>query len=202
MRELNFERALDTVFAEAMADFDATSWRGFLRSLDGKAPAPSQQTTFEQCTGRTQAFTSPPRQAQCCAGRRSGKTRIAALIAATAACFWDHSIYLSRGERGRVMLLATSKDQSTVAKNYVLALLESHEVTKHLIESVTAEEIILTNGIDVVIRAASFRGLRGHTAPLIIADEVAFWRDHETSTNPAKEIFRALAQGKALCLNP
>ena len=148
------------------------------------------------------AFHQPPRQAQACCGRRSGKTRIAALVAATAAAFWDHKAYLSKGERGRVMLLATSKDQSTVAKNYVLALLESHDVTQHLIDGVTAEEIVLTNGVDIVIRAASFRGLRGHTCPLILADETAFWRDHETSTNPASEIFRALAPGQSTVPSP
>jgi hypothetical protein len=90
-----------------------------------RAGETSQQAIFEQRTGRTEPFTSPPRQAQVCCGRRSGKTRIAALVAATAACFWDHKVYLSKGERGRVMLLATNKDQSTVAKNYVLAPLES-----------------------------------------------------------------------------
>jgi hypothetical protein len=63
---------------------------------------------FEQCTGRAVPFNSPPRQAQACCGRRSGKTRIAALVAATAAAFWDHRTYLSRGERGRVMLLSQS----------------------------------------------------------------------------------------------
>jgi hypothetical protein len=202
MRELSFEQALDGPFAEAMADFDDSAWRTFLRALDGKPPLPDQQALFEQCTGRSAPFTSLPRQAQACCGRRSGKTRIAALIAATAAAFWDHSVYLSKGERGRVMLLATSKDQSTIAKNYVLALLESHDVTRHLIDGVTAEEIVLTNGIDIVIRAASFRGLRGHTCPLILADETAFWRDHETSTNPASEIFRALAPGQSTVPQP
>ena len=185
-----------------MADFDATSWRVFITALDGKPPTPEQQAVFTECTGRATPFTRSPRQAQACCGRRSGKTRIAALVAATAAAFWDHSVYLSKGERGRVMLLATSKDQSTVAKNYVLALLESHDVTRHLIDGVTAEEIVLTNGIDIVIRSASFRGLRGHTCPLILADETAFWRDHETSTNPASEIFRALAPGQTTVSDP
>jgi hypothetical protein len=200
-----------------MTDFDSSAWRPFLRSLDGNAPTPEQTPLFERCAGRTTPFTSPPRQAQACCGRRSGKTRIAALVAATAACFWRHD-YLSRGERGRIMLLATSKDQSTVAKNYVLSLLESDPVTKALIDNITAEEIILINGIDIVIRAASFRGLRGHTCPLILADEVAFWQrsrnEHQSrrgdfpraharaehrSAAFAVEHLKPVQQGRSLC---
>jgi hypothetical protein len=202
MRELSFEQGLDGPFRDAMAGFDSSAWRPFLRALDGNAPRPGQQILYEQCTGRTEPFTSPPRQAQACCGRRSGKTRIAALVASTCAAFWRHAAYLSRGERGRVMLLSTSKDQSSVARGYILSLLESSEVTKPLIESVTTEEIILTNGVDIVIRAASFRGLRGHTCPLILADETAFWRDSETSLNPAQEVFRALAPGQSTVPRP
>src|SRR5262245_6788843 len=129
MRELSFEQALYGPFASAMSDFDATAWRPCVRALDGNPPLPEQEAIFTQCTGRERPFFSPPRQGQICAGRRSGKTRIGSLLVATAACFWRHD-YLARGERGRVMLISTSKDQSTVAKNYVLALLESNEVTK------------------------------------------------------------------------
>jgi hypothetical protein len=35
-----------------------------------------------------------------------------------------------------------------------------------------------------------------------LADEVAFWRDAETSTNPAREIFRALAPGQSTVPQP
>ena len=76
-------------------------------------------------------------------------------------------------------------------------MLESHKVTKPLIDNVSADTISLTNRIDVVIQAASFRSVRGFTVPLVLRDEVAFWRDHETSTNPAKEIMRALAPSQS-----
>jgi hypothetical protein len=249
MRKLDFERALDTIFAPAMADFDSSAWRPFLRALDGNPPVVAQATSvdgaqalsataqavpeplapssdqsgpgdfentaqaaisdtaqavsiFERCTGRSHPFTAPPRQAQACCGRRSGKTRIAALVAAVAASFWDHCLYLSRGERGRMLLLSATRDQASVAKGYILALLESDPVTKHLIDGVSADTISLTNGIDVVIQAASFQSVRGFTCPLVICDETAFWRDHETSTNPAREIMRALAPGQSTVPQP
>ena len=202
MRALSFEQALDGPFAEAMSDFDSSAWRPFLRSLDGHAPLPDQQAIFEQCTGRTEPFLQPPRTAQATCGRRSGKTRVGALLCATAASFWDHTTYLAKGERARILLLSQSKDQATVARGYVLALLESNEVTAALIESVTAEVISLRNGVDLVVTAASYRGVRGFSCPLILADETSMWRDSETSTNPAKEIFRALAPGMASVPQP
>jgi hypothetical protein len=202
MRVLAFERALETAFGNARSDFDATAWRPFLRSLDGKAPQPDQLALFEECTGRTKPFDVQPRTAQACCGRRSGKTRIAALVAATAAAFWNHAQYLSRGERGRIMLLSQSKDQAVVAKGYVLDLLQSNEVTAALITGTSAEEISLSNGIDIVIRAATFRGLRGFTCCLVLCDEAAFWRDSETSLNPAGEIVRAIMPSMATVPDP
>jgi hypothetical protein len=142
---------------------------------------------------RTEPFLQPPRTAQATRGRRSGKTRVGALLCATAASFWDHSEYLAKGERARVMLLSQSKDQATVALGYVLGLLESNPVTAALIEGVTAEVISLRDGVDIVVTAASYRGVRGFSTPLVLADETSLWRDTESSVNPAKEIFRALA---------
>jgi Terminase large subunit, T4likevirus-type, N-terminal len=193
MRSLSFEGALDKPFKAAMSDFDAAAWRPFLRSLDGRAPTPDQMETFWKLSGRTVPFAVPPRQAQACCGRRSGKTRIAALVCATAAAFWDHKSYLAkRGERARIILLSQTRDQATVARGYVLSLLESHPVTKALIESSNGDVIALKNRCDVVLQAASFRSVRGFTVPLVVADEVALWRDADTSQNPAREIFRAL----------
>jgi hypothetical protein len=104
MRALSFEQAIRGPFAGVFSDFDASAWLPFLRALDGNAPdGPKQLAMFEACTGRTTPFVAPPRQAQICAGRRSGKTRIAALCCATAAAFWTHTSYLAkRGERARI----------------------------------------------------------------------------------------------------
>jgi hypothetical protein len=135
-RKITFEKALDGPFKTYMSDFNAVAWRPFLRSLDGNPPLPDQRELFERGTGRTVPFTTPPRLGQACAGRRSGKTRVAALVASVAACFWDHS-YLAKGERGRILLLSQTRDQAQVAKGYILATLESNRVC------VTADTIAL-----------------------------------------------------------
>jgi hypothetical protein len=89
-------------------------------------------------------------------------------------------------------LLSQTKDQATVARNYVLAILESHPATAALITGTTGDTIALSNRCDVVIQAASWRGTRGWSVPLVVADETALWRDTENSQNPSREIFRAL----------
>jgi len=109
---------------------------------------------------------------------------------------------LAKGERARVLLLSQTRDQASIAKSYIEATLESNPVTKALVQSVTADTIELSNNIDIVVQAASFRSVRGFTTPLIIADEVALWRDNETSVNPAKEVFRALLPGQASVPQP
>ena len=62
---------------------------------------------------------------------------------------------------------------------------------KDLLENETADTISLASGVDITIRPASFRTIRGITAVAAIADEIAFWRSDD-SANPDTEILRAL----------
>ena len=62
---------------------------------------------------------------------------------------------------------------------------------KELVENETADTISLASGVDITIRPASFRTIRGITAVAAIADEIAFWRSDD-SANPDTEILRAL----------
>ena len=201
-RQLTFEAAIDGPFKEYMSDFNPVSWGPFLRALDGLPPLANQRELFLQCTGRETPFTTPPRQAQAACGRKSGKTRIAALCAAASACFWDHAAYLGRGERAKILLLSQTRDQAQVARGYILETLESNPVTKALIKTIKSDVIVLENNVDIVVQAASYRSVRGFTAPMVICDEVALWRDAELSVNPAKEIIRALLPCQALVPQP
>ena len=49
-----------------------------------------------------------------------------------------------------------------------------------LIKSRSSDSLTLTNGIEIEVRAASFRNLRGVTAVATIADESAFWFSEES----------------------
>jgi hypothetical protein len=75
--------------------------------------------------------------------------------------------------------------------NYVLGVIDSVPAFRGLVANRTAEMITLTNGLDIEIRAASFRGLRGVTCVAAIADEISFWFD-DTTSNPDEEIIGAI----------
>ena len=69
----------------------------------------------------------------CVAGRRSGKTRIAAAISVYIAAIAQHK--LAPGEVGYVLLLAASRSQASVAFQYVVGFLESSPILRQQIES-------------------------------------------------------------------
>ena len=85
------------------------SWLIFLRSLFGLELDAEQLELFELHTGRSVAPSEQAREAWVVAGRRGGKSRIAALIAVYIAAFRDFSSVLAPGERGVVMLLAADR---------------------------------------------------------------------------------------------
>ena len=65
-----------------------------------------------------------------------------------------------------------------------------------IIESNT-EQIVLSNRVVIEIATASFRTARGYSFAAVLADEVAFWRQEESSANPDVEIMRAVRPGMA-----
>jgi hypothetical protein len=65
-------------------------------------------------------------------------------------------------------------------------------VLARLVQERIADTLRLTNGIDVEVRAASFRRLRGVTAVAVIASEAAFWMGEDGSTNADADILAAV----------
>jgi hypothetical protein len=115
---------------------------------------------------------------------------MACLAAYIAGCV-DHRETLAPGERGVLPILAASTVQAVQAFNFVSGVFSTAPNLKDLRENETADTVSLTSGVDVTIRPASFRTIRGITAVAVIADEIAFWRSDD-SANPDTEILRAL----------
>ena len=63
-----------------------------------------------------------------------------------------------------------------------------------LIVGRTQLSIRLSNGIEIEVRPADFRGLRGPSYIIVCADEINFWRS-EDSANPDFEIIDAIRRG-------
>ena len=166
-------------------------WRAVIAALFALPMTRHQHVLFTELTGRTKPPTRPVREAWIVAGRRGGKSFIAALVGVFLAAFVDYRRFLSPGEKGVVMILAADRRQARTIMRYATALLQGVPMLARLIERSGMESIDLTNQIVIEIHTASFRSVRGYTVVAALLDEVAYWRSEE-SANPDAEILAAI----------
>jgi hypothetical protein len=165
------------------------TWFAVLRAAFGLPLDAGRQELFAGISGGRAPPTRRMRELWVVAGRRGGKSRIAAALAVYFACFVKHR--LARGERGMVLVLAASMEQARVVFEAALAFLTDSPVLCQEVAETTRTEIRLRNGIVIAIHSNSFRSIRGRTLVACVLDEVAFWRD-ETSVAPDTETYTAL----------
>jgi hypothetical protein len=170
-----------------------TPWFAFLRTLFGLELSDADLELFQSCTGRSDAPAAGFTEAWLCCGRRSGKSRMLAMIAAYLAVFPDWSPYLSPGEVPTVMVIAADRKQARVIFRY------THEFIKALdgvsVVRETQEILELSNGVSIEIMTADFRSVRGYTAVALLLDEVTFWPSE--NSNAAAEVITALRPAMA-----
>ena len=189
---------LDAMEDEALfaRDFRGESWgawRVLLRSLFALPLSDAESAIFTECTGREKLPVEPCREGWIIAGRRSGKSRIAALIAVYLACFRKYE--LARGERGVVLVIAADRRQARVVFRYIRGYLESPLLDKR-IQRETVDIVELEGSISIEVATASHRTIRGYTVVAAVLDEIAFWRSEE-SASPDVEICNALRPAMA-----
>jgi hypothetical protein len=171
---------------------DASSWSTWLAVLAAAFGLPltaEQAAIFASVAGGRTPPSKRVRELWAIAGRRSGKSRMAAALACFIALFIRHT--LAAGERGLVLVLAASIDQAKVVFSYARAFLTASPVLAQEIEDITANEIRLKNGIIIGIHSNSYKTVRGRSLCGCIFDEAAFWRD-ETSAVPDVETYTAV----------
>ncbi len=170
------------------------AWRAFLKAMFALPMSKAEREIYARHTQRdySNADAVEIMHAVLICGRRSGKSRILALIGVYLAVMVDWSSRLSAGETGCVMILAASKDQARTIFKYCLGLLQETPIFERLVRKVTANTITLTSGIEIRVTAASFRTTRGVTAVAVLADETAFWWTDPNSAESDVEIWRAL----------
>jgi hypothetical protein len=172
------------------------AWRAFLCALFGLPMTPGQLAIYQQCTGRSEAPTTPASECWLPCGRRGGKSFTLALIAVFLACFKDYRPYLQPGERGTVIVTAADRRQARTIFRYARALLTRVPMLARMVERETAESFDLSNEVSIEIGTASFRAVRGYTIVAALCDEIAFWMS-EDSANPDFEILDALRPAMA-----
>lgn len=170
------------------------AWRVVLRAAFALPLRGKDLEIYRALTGRSAAPTAQARELWAIAGRRSGKSMIAALVAVFLTTCKRYR--LAPGERGVFMVIAADRRQARVVRRYVGGLLNSTPALAQLVARETRESVELTNGITVEIHTASFRTTRGYTVVGAVCDEVAFWPT-EDSAQPDREILAALRPAMA-----
>jgi hypothetical protein len=177
------------------------AWRVLLIAIVGEELTADERVIFERLTGRNSEPLEPVEEFWAVIGRRGGKTRAMAILAAYIGACCDHRDCLAPGEHGVIPLLAASTQQAANAFAFIEGVFAVAPNLKDLVEGETSDTLSLTTGIDISVRPASFRTVRGITAVAVICDEIAFWRSDD-SANPDKEILKALRPSLATTGGP
>lgn len=170
-------------------------WRTLLLASQGEQLLDDERKLFTELTHREREPLQPVEEAAFVIGRRGGKSRAVSVLASYTAALCDHPS-LVKGERGTLLVIAPDQRQADVVFNYVVANFEASPILQQLIEAQMTRSLRLRNRIDVEVRAADYRRLRGLTLVKCIVDEVAFLYSDE-SANPDTEILNAVRPGLA-----
>lgn len=181
----------DKLLGTALVGNSWIVWRAFLIALVGETLTRSERRIFYRFTRRKREPGRMIEEALFLIGRRGGKDRAVAVLAAYLSALVDWSTVLAPGERGLVLIIAADTRQALVQRNYIEGVFDGSPLLSKLVTNKTADSIEFSNGIYIEVRAASFRRLRGVTCVAVIASEAAFWMD-ETSANADVEILNAV----------
>lgn len=176
------------------AKLDLSAWRIFHAAVDALPIDPACRGLFMKCTGRLEFPKVRAVEAYAEIGRRGGKSANIALRAVyETAIKTEWREYLAPGQQAIYAIISVDRQAAREVFNYSSGILHSTPLLKSMIDQEAKEEIILKNGAIIQIRAASFRSVRGPAYIGACLDELAFFRDLDTSANPANEIISAIS---------
>src|SRR5262245_14264523 len=172
------------------------AWRVFLAAVFGLPMSEAQATLYRRHTGRETLPTAPASEVWCIAGRRAGKSRMAALLAVYVAAFRHYRTHLAPGEKATVAVIAADRAQARVCFRSIPGLLDAVPMLSRMVERRTQSAVELVGNVVIEVHTSSYRTTRGYSFAAVIADEAAFWRD-ETSASPDVEVLTAVRPGLA-----
>jgi len=164
------------------------AWFTFLRAFFGLKPELGDKQRFKAHTGRSKWPSKAANECWVPVGVRGGKSFTIAILALFFTLFQKHK--LSLGERGYVLIVAPTRKQATIIKNYCSGFLAAHPLFKGHIVRETAEEIELDNNTVIATLSSDYKSLRGFTAIACIIDEIGYLNFE--GAKPDVEVVRAL----------
>jgi hypothetical protein len=114
------------------------------------------------------------------------------LLAVFYAVWGEWEKYISKGEQPKIFIVACNKEQAKIIIGYVKAILKLTPFLSSMLKKSLSESVELKNGIEIVVKPASWRSTRGFTVGLLIMEELGYWRFEEHSANRDKEIYTAI----------
>src|SRR5215467_7570656 len=171
------------------------AWLVVLKAIFGLSMTAEDLLVFNRHTGRTAPPIGGSKETYLIIGRRGGKSFISALVTCFIACFIDFKPFITVGETLAVMCLAKDKDQARIVFRYVKAILNHVPALRNMIVEQRADEIELTTGVTIMVKASDFGGVRGPTIACVVADEIAFWPSQ--GANPDDEVLSAIRPAMA-----
>jgi len=181
-------------FGRAFKDLSTFSaWMTFLRTVYG-LPFQSEEelATFQECTKRETPLVGGHKEIYCVCGRRGGKSRLMATIAAFEALWGGWADGLAPGENAFIFLIAFDKVQAKQLFNYVRGLLEPFMTKEEKKNRITSDTIELKEQrTTIMVKAGMFQAVRGFSTAVVLLDELGFARS-ETSAQPVDELVAAL----------
>lgn len=183
------------IFGTVLPGETWAAWRTVLIASQGERLTDDERVIFRELTGREQEPDQPCDEVWGVVGRRGGKTRAFAVAAAYMAGCVAYDGRFAPGQRGRLPVMAASKDQATEAFRYLLGIFTDVPMFADMVESEPTQDTIrLNNRVDIVVQPANFKTVRGPTLVAAVCDEIAFWHI-EQAANPDREVLRALRPG-------
>jgi hypothetical protein len=180
----NWQVALGAVYGTTPMPRIAESVPGLIKACSGRSAAKLSSTGFPTALFLT--------------GRRSGKSRMAAVIGAYEAILAGNEERLCKGETGVVAVAAPSKRQAAIVHQYMRGIFEAAPMLAKEVVRDQAGGFELANGNRIEILAGDFRLVRGFTLLAVVLDEVAFFGvDEEGKIKSDTELVRAVQPGLA-----
>ena len=181
---------MDHVFAQWFAGESWTAWRVFLAAFFALPMTDAELAIYQSHTGRITAPTIPFREAWVGAGRRSGKSIVAALVSLYLSLFRDWTPHLGPGEQATAMCVSPDRRQSRVIGRFQRGLVRSSPMIEAMVTGATKDGFEFSNRTICETQTADPSTLRGYVAHLIVNDEIAFL-PQEASAEPDTEILVA-----------
>jgi hypothetical protein len=176
------------------------AWRVLLIAAMGEPLDDTERALFKTLTGRDREPGQRIEEFVGVIGRRGGKSRAIATLASYLAGLVRYPM-LAPGETGVALVIAPDLEQSAICLDYITANFQQSPVLRSLIDNRTTDTLRLNNGVEVQVRSASFRRLRGPSFLCCVCDEVGFFLN-ENSSNPDAEILNAVRPGLATTHGP